>query len=207
MADIEKMASRPNDYLSGTGLPLLTGGLVFIILGGSVLVQQLLPRASVAQLVLQWIGICCCGAVFLWAKALRRRIVFPRGGYVVPRVPPPSRAILWGGFAVAVGLGIFAIAYPGRLHLVESRFLPSGFAICTAILLMGEGLRQRRTGWMWCGVYFAGIAALLRWMPGNAYAGMSALQLAAGILMAGAGAVALARFLKANQIPTGPKDE
>ncbi len=205
MADIEKMARRPNDYLSGTGLPQLSAGLVFIILGGSVLVQQLLPRA--AQLVLQWIGVCCCGAVFLWAKALRRRIVFPRGGYVVPRVSSSSRAILWGFFAAAIGLMIFAIAYPGRLHPVESRFLPSGFAICIAVLLIVEGLRQRRTGRTWFGVYFAGIAALLWWMPGNAYARMSALQLAAGILMVGAGGVALARFLKANPIPTEPKDE
>src|ERR1700733_8154266 len=34
MADIEKMASRPRDYLSEPGLPLLTGGLIFLILGG-----------------------------------------------------------------------------------------------------------------------------------------------------------------------------
>jgi hypothetical protein len=60
---------------------------------------------------------------------------------------------------------------------------------------------------MWCSVYFAGLAALLWWMPGDSYAGISALQLASGILMAGAGAVTLTRFLKANPILTEPKDE
>jgi hypothetical protein len=138
VADIEKMASRPRDYLSETGLPLLTGGLIFIILGGGVLIQQLLPRGSVAQLVMQWIGVCCSGVVFFGANVLRRRIVFLRGGYVVPRIQPSSRAILLGGLVVVAGLGIFVFALPGRLHLVEDRFIPPGFAICVAISLSGR---------------------------------------------------------------------
>jgi hypothetical protein len=207
VADIEKMASRPREYLSGTGLPLLAGGLVFIILGGGVLIQRLFPRGSVAPLIMQWIGICCAGAVLWGAKALRRRIVFPRGGYVVPRVQPSSRAILLGNLVVVIGLAIFAGALPGGLHLIESRFIPPGFAICVAITLIVEGWRQKRRAMMWCSVYFAGLAALLGWMPGDTYAGMSALQLASGILMAGAGAVTLTRFLKENPILAEPKDE
>jgi hypothetical protein len=201
------MASRPSDYLAQTGLPLLTAGLVFIILGGGAFIQQLLPKASVERLVLQWVGVCCSGAVFWRANVLRRRIVFPRGGYVVPRVQPSSRAILWGGLVVAVGVGIFAVALPGRLHLIDSRYVAPGFAICFAICCVVAGRRQNSAPIMWCGLYFVGLAPLLWWMPGNSYERMSALQLAGGILSAGAGALTLRRYIKSNPLLTEPKDE
>jgi hypothetical protein len=208
MADIDKMASRPAQYLAQTGLPQLMGGLTFIVLGASALIQQTLGKGLVALLVVPWIGVCCAGPV-VWAvsRSLRRRIVFPRGGYVVPRIQPGVRAIKWGGIVAGVGLGIFVSALPGSLHWFDSRFIPPGFAISFAILLLGRGWRQRSGPTLWCSLYFVGLAALLWWMPGNSYARMSALQLASGILMAGAGAVTLRRYLRETPKLVEPQDE
>src|SRR5258708_9663963 len=92
--DIDKIASRPREYLAETGVPQLVGGLIFFFLGSAVLIQQRLPKGFMAQEMPQWIATCCCLAVLLGARALKRRIVFPRGGYVELRPRPAFRFIL-----------------------------------------------------------------------------------------------------------------
>ena len=76
MADADKIATRPRQYLDETGVPLLTGGVIFVLLGGSVLIQQALPSGFVAQESPKWIAICCVGAALWGEKRLKQRAVF-----------------------------------------------------------------------------------------------------------------------------------
>jgi len=202
MADIDKMASRPAEYVSQTGWNLIELGLIFVVWGAIVLIQEVLLKGAAAQMVAVWIGF-GVGAALLWgAKSLRQRTTFPRGGYVVPRIQPSTRAIMFGGFIV---ITVLAFTLPGLLF--GSRFVPPGYAICVAIPLLVEGARQRNWPKIWCGVYFAGLAALLWWMPGNNNIRWSTLQLASGLLMVVAGTATLRRFLKTNPIVAGLADE
>jgi hypothetical protein len=188
-------------------VPYLVSGLIWILLGSSALIRQVFPQGLVAQEMPKWIGICCAVAVLLGARALKQRIVFPRGGYVEPRVQPASRFVYLFSFAAMVALAIFAIARPGHLPPLDSRFIPSAFAICFAILCLAGSWHQKHAPMMWFGVYFVGLATLLWWTPGNNYERMSVLEVGAGLPLAVAGALRLRSFLKVNPRPVEPTNE
>ncbi len=65
MPHIDKMTSRPSEYLSETGMPQLASGLVFFLLGSAVLIQGILPKTFIAQEGPKWVAILCCLAVWL----------------------------------------------------------------------------------------------------------------------------------------------
>jgi hypothetical protein len=161
MPDIDKIASRPSVYLFETGVPQLMSGLIFVVLGTTVLIQQVLVKGPVAQLITQWMGVFCAGAVLWGVRALRRRIVFPRSGYAEPRVAPVSRFLFWGSMAAIVALGIFAIAMPGQLQHMDNRLIAPGFGILFAILLLATGWRQKSALMMWFGIYFISPRAIV----------------------------------------------
>ena len=204
MPDIDRIASRPRAYLSETGVPQFTAGVIFVVLGTTVLIQQELIAGPVAQLIIQWLGIFCAGAVFWAARTLRRRIVFPRSGYAEPRVTSASRFSYWGPVAAAVALAILGIALPGHLPRMESRLIAPGFGILFALLLLNAGWRKGSALTTWFGVYFIALARFLWWMPGTSYELMAALQVGAVIPLAVFGALRLRAYLKATPIPVEP---
>jgi hypothetical protein len=207
MPDIDNIASRPREYLAGTGVPGLVGGLIWFFLGSSVLIQQALPRGFMPQEIPGWIATCCCVTVLLGARALKRRIVFPRGGYVELRPRPAIRFIFVAFLALAILLTIFAIAWPGRLPAMDGRLIEPGFAIASAILCLAFGSQQKSTWGMLFGVYLVGLAALLWLMPAGSHEGMARLQVGMGAPVAVAGAIRLRRFLKANPRPVETANE
>jgi hypothetical protein len=205
--NIDKVIGRPREYLAETGVPQLLAGLVFFFLGGGVLIQQMLPKGSITQEIPKWISLCCVGAVLWGARNLKQRIVFPRGGYVEPRVRPALRFMFAASLAVAAALGILAIAWPGHQPHLDSRLIAPGFAIAMAILCLAAGWKQKSTSMVWFGIYLAGFAPLLWWMPGSNYERISWLQVGIGVPLAIAGAIRIRSFLKWNPIPVGPTNE
>jgi hypothetical protein len=199
VADINRIASRPRRYLAETGVPQLVGGLGFLILGTSVLIQPAFPTTG------SWIGGCCAGAVLLGARVLKQRIVFPRGGYVELRTRPALLFILLSCFAAAVALPIFAIMWPESLRwvtgIMESRLIDPGFAIGFAIICLASGWREKSTLMMWFGFYLLCLAPLLWWVPVNNYERGAWLKVGVGAPLTLAGIVRLRSFLKANPRP------
>lgn len=59
MADLDAIAQRPAEYLAETGVPQLSGGLIFFSLGSSILIQRLLPRTPLYMLAVPYTGTCC----------------------------------------------------------------------------------------------------------------------------------------------------
>jgi hypothetical protein len=208
MADIDAIARRPAAYLAETGLPQLSGGLVFFIIGSSFLIQRLLPTTAQYVLSVQWVGIGCCVAVFLGAAAIKRRMVFPRGGYVEPL----GRTTRWLSFIVfvlvAVAIWVFARARAlHRFDLPDSSLLWPGFAILFAVICLYGGWQQKSAGMIRFGVYLTCLAPLLWWLPANNnYERSACFQIAAGAPMAVA-AVRLRRFLRANPTPLEIRNE
>lgn len=207
MADIKKLASRPQEYLAETGVPQIVGGLIWFFLGSSVLVQRVLPKALTDRQLPVWIAIGCAAAAMLAARALKQRIVFPRGGYVQPRSRPAARSTLVAGIALVVAFGIIAIIWPDRVPRMESRLMAPGFALAFAIICLVSGWRQSSSAMMLFGVYLACLAPILGWMPLNNYERMSCLEVGAGVPLAVAGAVRLRSFVRANPRQVGTTNE
>jgi hypothetical protein len=203
VADIDKVIRRPSEYLAETGVPQLLGGAVFFFFGSSVLIQHVLPKGFMDEEILGWISICCAGAALLGARTLKRRIVFPRGGYVEPRSHPAVRFTSVAVFAAGTALAIFAIAWPGRLPrlpLMHSRFTEPGFAIAFAIMCLAAGWQQKSTSRMVFGFYLVGLAPLL-WLPERGIERQAWLEVGVGAPLVVAGAIRLRSFLKANPRP------
>lgn len=206
MADIDKITSRPNEYLAETGVPQLMGGAIFFLLGSSGLVEQVLPKGFIAQEILKWIAICCCCGVLLGTRALKQRIVFPRGGYV-ELWPRPSVKVAIVAFVA--GLAVIAITplgWLGHQPHMESRFEEPGFAIVAAIMCLVSGWKTKNTSMMGFGVYLAVIAPLL-WIPEHERERSAWLEVGVGAPLAVAGAIRLRRFLKANPRPMDTTNE
>jgi hypothetical protein len=206
VADLDKITDRPREYLAETGVPLLVGGVFFCFFGSSDLIQQVLPKGFIAQEIPGWIAICCAGAALLGARALKRRMVFPRGGYVEPRLNPTVRFISAATVVALVALAIFAMAWPGRLPHMESRLVEPGLAIFGGILCLASGWKTKSKSAMWFGVYLVGLAPLLR-MPERGIERMAWLEVGGGAPLAVAGAIRLRRFLKANPRPMETTNE
>jgi hypothetical protein len=208
MADFDAIARRPVAYLAETGAPQLGSGLIFFFLGSSVLIQRSLPRTPLYLMVEPWIGTCCAIAVMLTIAAIKRRVVFPRGGYVVPI--GRTRRWLYLGVTVLVAVAIWAFARstPGhRLDFLESRLVWPGFAITFSVICLSGGLQQKSASTIYFGVYLACLAPLLWWLPVSIYEQSACLQVATGAPLAIGGAVRLRRFLRANPTSPEPRNE
>jgi hypothetical protein len=198
MEDFEAIAGRPAAYLAETGMPQLSGGLVFLFIGSSILIQHFLPRTPLYLLGLQYAGLCCAIGVLLGTAAIKRKMVFPRGGYVMPRRRSQRWLFLSLMLPIAVAVWIFARTSPGhRIDLLDSSLIWPGFAILFAVLSLYSGRID-------AGVYLACLAPVLWWLPVTSYERGACLEVAAGAPMAVIGAVRLRRYLLANPIP--PRD-
>jgi branched-subunit amino acid transport protein len=196
MADVDKLAARPAAYLNETGMPMLSGGLIFFFLGASVLIRSVLPNTHLAQEGTQMLGIACCGAVLWLSRRLTARLVFPRGGYV--ELPSRRRQYL---SAIAASVAILVVGLIWGLRRFEIRFLWPALAVVAAVISLSEGVRQKMRPTVWFGVYLFCLAPVLWWIPGGNYERGSWLQVAVGLPVAGFGAIRLKRFLKANPMP------
>jgi hypothetical protein len=208
MAHFDAIAQRPAEYLAETGVPQLSSGLIFFFLGSSILIQRLLPRTPLYMLTVSYTGTCCTIAVLLAIAAIKRKMVFPRGGYVVPL----GRALrsLYLGLTVLFGVAIcaFVRATPrDRFDLLESRLVWPGFAIVFAVICLSAGRQQKNASQIYFGVYLVCLAPLLWWLPVSTYEQSACLQVAAGAPLAVAGAVRLRRFFRANPMPPEPLNE
>ena len=199
MPDIDRITRRPAEYLAETGVPLLAGGLVWLLLGCSILVQRILPNTFVVQEAPKWAAICCCVAVLWLAKVIKQRAVFPRGGYVEPRPYRRSRIFVWFMLFAAGFWGL--LTWPGYLSLIESRFFWPAFAMAAGAIGLVSGWRQRTPAMMWFGIYVLCLAPLLWWLPVDNYERWAWSQVAVGIPIVIGGAIRFRRFLKANPLP------
>jgi hypothetical protein len=158
-----------------------------------------------------WVGTGCAIAAMLAITAIKRRVVFPRGGYVVP--VGRTRRWLYLGIsaitvAIAVAIWAFAPSTSGhRLDFLESRLVWPGFAITFSAICLSGGLQQKSASKIYFGVYLACLAPLLWWLPVSTYEQSACLEVAAGAPLAIGGAVRLRRFLRANPTPPEPRNE
>jgi hypothetical protein len=195
MADVDDLARRPAAYLLETGIPQLTGGLIFFFLGGSDLVQRFLPKTLLASEGPRWLAICCATAVLWGAKTLKERVVFTRGGHVELRRG-------WWPFVVSglavQGIVLVFLGLSGRLPRLDGEMAYPGFAIVFAVIALASGWQLKSPLRTCFGAYLLGLAPLLWWLPVTNIERGAVLEVGAGAPLAVGGALILRRFLKAN---------
>lgn len=195
MPDLDRIARRPNEYLAETGVPQLTSGLVFALLGSSVLLQSRIHQNFALQMTVSWGSIALCGTVFWFARRVKQRAVFPRGGYVAVERPRSSRILLGIFFALSFVIFVLGIL---RIHLpdLNSRLLWPGFAIMFALICVISGWKAKSSPTILYGIYFLLLASFLWWLPVNNYMRSGVMELAAGAPFGIFGAMRLRRYLK-----------
>ena len=199
MADIDRLVHRPSAYINETGVPQLICGLLVFLFGGSELVTSVLPRNSLAQQGPRWLAVLFCVTNIWIARAVYRKYVFPRGGYVEPRQRRMAGISVAGAIGAAGAL-FGTIFWAGRLNL-ESRPICPAFAVIFAGISFAAGVRERSAPAAWFGAYLLAIAPVLWWIPGGLYDRFLWLAVAVGFPMAGFGAIRLLIFLKSHPLP------
>lgn len=183
MRSLDELATRPALYLTETGLPHLTGGILMFLIGAAGLTMRFLLKTDVTQAASIWIGLCAVVAVRWGANLLKKKVVFPRGGYVKVL---PSKS---GAIALVLGLATFLL-----LLTLVGPLAGYGFVTLLAVATLACGWRVKAC----FGVYLLCLAAALWALPVTRVEQSALLQFGAGVPLAIVGGLILRTFLRAN---------
>jgi len=134
--------------------------------------------------------------MFYGAEWLKKRLTYPRTGYVLPRMHPFSKAAVFlafwlGGFVLTL---FYALLGPEVREAVGTAF--QGTLAAVVLLIIGFGLRRF--------TYLAVAAALLGWgltvLPGDADLEMAVFCRVLGTLLLVSGALTLRCYLRRNPL-------
>jgi len=115
MVDIEKIEKRTIQSFYEDGLTEIAMGLIFLILGGYFFATTVVPEGSALGAVLTGLFVLIIvSAAFLVNRFLRffkRRITYPRTGYVTfkKKEPSPKRRVATAVVAAIIGAGLAAL--------------------------------------------------------------------------------------------------
>ena len=195
LVDIDGVTLSAQRHWAEDGLSEIMLGLLFVFIGGGLLVKLALPRWISLDLLISALTI--VGVLWLTRgfKKLKERITFPRSGYVALLEPTRTRRLLtFGSFAVlglASSLGLLT-------RVVVVPVVAAVFAMC----FLWGGVQYKQTSMLWealLTLLFAGVSIRFTSLSGGA--GVLALMVMIGTSMAIIGAVRLRGFLKANPRP------
>ncbi|HEV8412508.1 MAG TPA: hypothetical protein VGQ49_02860 [Bryobacteraceae bacterium] len=193
--DIDDVKRNAQRHWMEDGLSEILVGLLFIIIGGGLLLKLALPRWLTLDLLSS--ALTAAGALGLsWGfKKLKERITLPRSGYVVLPEPTRTRRMLTFGSVAVLGL---ASALGLLTHVVVVPVVAAVFAMC----FLWGGVQYKQTSMLWeafLTLLFAVVSTRFTSLSG--VAGVLALMVMIGTSMAILGAVRLRGFLKANPRP------
>jgi hypothetical protein len=193
--DIDQVTLSAQRHWMEDGLSEIMVGLLFVMMGGGLLVRVALPRWLTLDLLTS--ALTAAGALGLsWGfKRLKQRITFPRSGYVA--LPEPTRMRTLFMF-VMFGLGGGASALVLSAHSVV---VPAFAAIFAAIFLW-SGIQYKQASMLWEALLTLIFAVVSTWFTSlSGVAGVLALMVMIGSSMAMFGAFRLRGFLKTNPRP------
>jgi hypothetical protein len=172
--DIDAAAKRGRGYLFVDGLAEMAAGVVFVLLGGVLLLGGLIPEESLlAQIAATGVGVVIVKGIGLLAAVLaiwwlKDRFTYPRTGYVRQKRIPFSQILAFVRNAFLVlALPLFALA-AAFVFVPHMRGALSSIPIWAPALLgvvwgvpcywLGEWAGLRRFRLLGMSTFFAGIA-------------------------------------------------
>ena len=193
--DIDDVTLSAQRHWMADGLSEIMLGLLFLLIGGGLLVKLALPRWLTLDLLTS--ALTAAGALGLsWGfKRLKQRITFPRSGYVA--LPEPTRLRWLSMFAMFGVVGV-ASAIGLSAHMVVMPVVAAVFAAS----LLWCGVRYKQTSMLWealLTLLFAVVSTRFTNLSG--VEGVLALMVMIGTSVASIGAFRLRGFLRANPRP------
>ncbi len=190
--DIDGVTLSAQRHWIEDGLSEIMLGLLFVVMGGGLLVKLVLPRWITLDLLISALTIVGVLGLTQGFKKLKERITFPRSGYVA--LPEPTRRRRIFAFATVVALGAaFTLVLSAHVLVV-----PIFAAVFAAIFLWG-GVQYKQTSMLWEALLILIFAVISTWFTSlNGAAGVLALMVMIGTSMAIVGAFRLRGFLKTN---------
>jgi hypothetical protein len=143
--DLDDLARRPARYWTIDGLPELVLGALWVIWGGAWLLGQQLPhdwRGRTYWLVVPAVlalGTLAANAI---TRALKRRVSFPRAGYVEWRGPDRTTRYRAGAAIVAAAVLLAIVTLSGGAGDVPRR-MPAVLSVILALGFVAISIRQR----------------------------------------------------------------
>jgi hypothetical protein len=194
---VDELIGRPAAYLNDSGLPWLTTGSAFVLMGTSQLIWPLLARSHpIGALVMQGGGT-VAAMLILWAGLkLKQMVVFPRAGYAVPRHSPWIRVIK--GLCLSSIVLVAMLARGGHRMPDLGRLSAPFFAVVFALLAVYTAWRGKGVLGYWFAIYLVCMGAVLWYLQPSAFAGMSWLQIGIGGPLAIYGGFRMRTFVGAN---------
>lgn len=197
-ADLRDLERRPRRYWHVDGIPELVMGLVWLVWGAALLLEEALPRegggaaayrmAVPAVLVLG--GVAANRAI----AALKARLTFPRTGYVAYREPGPLGRVLVALLVVGAAAAVAALVVYARAAGVERSAAPI-FGVVVSLAFVATAVRHRAPHLL----ALAGVALALGIALASLGLGWTAanwLFVGIGVASAALGAVRLRAYLR-----------
>jgi hypothetical protein len=193
--DIDDVTLNAQRHWMEDGLSEIMVGLLFVIMGGALLVKLALPRWLTLDLLTS--ALTAAGALGLsWGyKKLKERVTFPRSGYVA--LPEPTKMRRISIFAMVAAFGVvFTLVLSTHIVVVPV------FAAVFAAIFLWSGIQYKQASMLWEALLTLIFAVVLTWFPSLSGAvGVLALMVMIGASMAVIGAFRFRNFLKANPRP------
>jgi hypothetical protein len=190
--DIDGVTLSAQRHWIEDGLSEIMLGLLFVVMGGGLLVKLVLPRWITLDLLISALTIVGVFGLTRGFKKLKERITFPRSGYVALPEPTRTRRILTFVTVVALGAA-FTLVLSAHVLVV-----PIFAAVFAAIFLWG-GVQYKQTSMLWEALLTVIFAVISTWFTSlSGVAGVLALMVMIGASMAIVGAFRLRGFLKTN---------
>jgi hypothetical protein len=190
--DIDDVTLNAQRHWMEDGLSEIMVGLLFVIMGGALLVKLALPRWLTLDLLTS--ALTAAGALGLsWGyKKLKERVTFPRSGYVA--LPEPTKMRRISIFAMVAAFGVvFTLVLSTHIVVV-----PVFAAVFAASFLWG-GVQYKQISMLWEALLTLLFAVVLtRFTNLSGVEGVLALMVMIGTSMAIIGGFRLRGFLKAN---------
>jgi len=204
--DLDDLARRPARYWNVDGLPELMVGLLWIVWGGAWLLGQRVPHdwrwAAYWLLVPPALAAAACAVT--WAtRRLKEQVTFPRTGYVEWKAPSVGTRIGAAAIAITAALALAVMVLTGDARPAGQMATPV-IAVILSLGFLVLSVRQRAPHYLALGGLVLALGLALGWTNGG-WSSVNWLFLAFGLVLALAGGVRLARFIRRH--PASPETE
>ncbi len=196
--DIDGVTLSAQRHWMEDGLSEIMLGLMFIIMGGGLLVKLALPRWLTLDLLISALTIAGVLGLSRGFKKLKERITFPRSGYVA--LPEPTRMRWISVFAMVAMVAVVGVAFT-LVPSAHVAVVPVVAAVFATLFLWG-GVQYKQTSMLleaFLTLLFAVVSTRFTNLSG--VQGVLALMVMIGTSKAIIGAFRLRGFLKANPRP------
>ena len=172
--DLKSIERRPQKYWSADGLPELMMGLTWMVWGGAMAFGQTLSRGAGWKVYWTFMPavLALSGFAANWiTRELKKRITFPRAGYVEWKEPTRGSRLIVAAVAMVTAATLAALLIKGRAEGLEPVAAP-GLGVLLSLAFVVASLRQRAPHLL----ALAGIALVLGLAFGAAAVGWDAMN-------------------------------